>query len=243
MSEKNAPLSTHLKELRKRALVSLIAVIIMMAVSFAVLREWLMNLLTAPFGAAFKDALVFIGVSEAFIAYLKVSLLAGIVLASPIILWQIFAFILPAFYKNEKRVLFIVTGAGSLLFIGGIVFSYMLVLQPTLKVLIGGFSGGFQPAITIGYYLSFILKFLIPFGLAFEIPLIVYFLTKMQLVTTKQLKTWRKYILIVILIFAAILTPPDIFSQTLLAAPMYILFEVSILIGKLVERKRSKQEV
>lgn len=242
MSEKNAPLSAHLKELRKRALVSLIAVIVMMAVSFAVLREWLMNLLTSPFGATFKESLVFIGVSEAFIAYLKVSLLAGFVLASPIVLWQLFAFILPAFYKDEKRVLFIVTGVGTLLFIGGIVFSYMFVLQPTLKVLISGFSGGFQPAITISYYLSFVLKFLLPFGLAFEIPLVVYFLTKMNLVSTRQLKAWRKYILIVILVAAAILTPPDIFSQTLLAAPMYVLFELSILVGRLVERKRAKQE-
>lgn len=242
MNEKNVPLSTHLKELRKRALISLIAIIVMMAMSFAVLREWLMNLLTAPFGLAFKDALVFISVSEAFIAYLKVSLLAGIVLASPIVLWQIFAFILPGFYKNEKRVLIIVVGTGSILFIAGIVFSYLLVLQPTLKVLIGGFSGNFQPVITIGYYLNFILKFLIPFGLAFEIPLIVYFLTKLNLVTNKQLKAWRKYVVIAIFTFAAILTPPDVFSQTLLAAPMYILYEVSILISKLVEWKREKRE-
>ncbi len=241
MKNKDLPLLAHLEELRKRAFVSLIAVITMMAVSFLVLREWLMALLIRPFENVFSQSLVFISVSESFMAYLKISLLAGVVLASPVLIWQILAFLLPAFYKKEKRVLLITTLVATILFIGGVVFGYVFVLQSTLKVLIGGFGTHFQPVITVSYYLSFAIKFILPFGLAFELPLIIFLLARMGLITAKQLSKSRKYILLIILSMSAVLTPPDIFSQTLLAVPMYMLFELSIIMVKITENNHLRR--
>lgn len=240
MKDKQVPLTAHLKELRYRVIVALGFTCLTTFSAFVFFREYLMHFIVAPLKVLGLN-LIFIGVSEAFMAYLKVAFLAGLIIAWPIILWQILAFIIPALYRREKVALCVCTFLGTILFIGGVVFGYWFVLTPTLRILAIGFSGDFQASLTATHYLSFILRFLIPFGLSFEIPLVIYFLASLGVVSVQQLKRWRKYMLIICLVVAAVLTPPDVVSQSMLAAPMYLLFEVSIQIARWVEYRRQKK--
>lgn len=240
MAEQKLPFREHFKELRRVLMVSFGAVFVFAFVIYVLLREWVMELLTGPV-KALGMSLIFTGVSEAFLAYIKVSLWAGIVVASPIILWQLLSFILPGLYAQERRKLLLTLAIGSLLFILGLLFGYFVVFPLALNALLFEFSGSMTSYLTIGNYLSFAFKFLIPFGLVFEIPLLVYALSDMELVTAKSMARVRKYILVVFLIIAAILTPPDIISQGLLAAPMMLLYEAGILVARLVERRKLKQ--
>lgn len=238
MNDNKLSMALHFKELRKRLLIILITIFIMTTISFICFKDFIMNIAIAPI-TKLHHTLFFLGVSEAFLAYMKLSLLAGIIFASPIIIWQILAFILPGLYKNEKVVLLVTSISGAILFISGILFSYFFVIEAALRIFLISFSGSFQALITTNHYLNFLLKFLLPFGLTFEVPLIIFLLAKVNLVTSSKLKIWRKYIIIIFLIIAAILTPPDVVSQILLTLPMYSLYEISIIIVKIVEQKKN----
>lgn len=237
MADQKLPFLDHFKELRKVLVVSFGAILIFTLLIYGLVRQEVMDLLTLPL-APFGMNLIFTGVSEAFLAYIKVSVWAGLVLSSPIILWQVLSFILPGLYPGEKRKLLSALFLGSGLFLLGVVFGYTVVLPLALKALLFDFSGDLTSFLTVGNYLSFVMKFLVPFGLVFEIPLIVYVLSDLGLVTAEKMGHYRKYILILFLTFAAILTPPDIVSQILLATPMLLLYEVGILIARGVERKK-----
>ncbi len=128
------------------------------------------------------------------------------------------------------------------LFVAGIAFGYFFVLRLGLRALLFTFSGGFNPLISAANYVSFVLSFLIPFGLVFEIPLFVYFLTKAGIVNPVLLRSKRKYVILIILILAAMLTPPDIISQLFLALPMMLLYEISIEISSHVYKRKLKKE-
>ena len=147
-------------------------------------------------------------------------------------------FIAPALYKREKKAFFGAFAAAVLLFVGGIVFGYIVVLKFALKTFLIDYSQGFTPMISAGKYLSFFLNFLLPFGLAFLVPLVTLILSKLGIIKSKLLKKKRRYAILVILIVAAFLTPPDVLSQVLLAAPMYALYEASIGIAVLIEKKK-----
>ncbi len=169
MAEKELTLSAHFKELRRVIMISVVAIGLATMLCFGLWREVLMQWIVAPIQGD-GQGLIFIGVSEAFIAYFKISILAGLVLASPIVIWQLYSFILPALYKNERRLLLVVSFLGTILFLAGIAFGYILVLKPALKILLFQFSGQFVPQITANYYLDFVGRFLLPFGLIFEMP-------------------------------------------------------------------------
>lgn len=158
------------------------------------------------------------------------------------IIWQIMRFVLPALYSNEKRVFFTMTFFGIVLFVGGVCFGYFLVLQPIMVALIKLAGPNLTPMITASSYLSFVIGFLIPFGLVFEIPMVVYFLTKVGIINPDMLKKNRKYVLLVVLILAAMLTPPDIVSQLCMAAPMLLLYEIGIQISQFVYKRKLKKE-
>jgi len=159
-----------------------------------------------------------------------------------VIIWQIMRFVLPALYSNEKKVFFIMMFFGVALFVGGVCFGYFLVLQPVMSTLIRLAGPDITPMITASSYMSFVLGFLIPFGLVFEIPMVTYFLTMVGIITPDLLKKNRKYVLLVILILAALLTPPDIVSQLCLAAPMLLLYEIGIQISQFVYKRKLKKE-
>ena len=241
MDEKNAPIMDHLNELRRVLIISIIALIVGTLAAYIFFLEDAMNLIKAPI-ASLNIELNFTQVAEAFLTQLKVALLAGWIIASPVILWQIIRFILPALYKHERRIFFALIFSCIFLFVAGIAFGYFFVLRLGLRALLFTFSGGFNPLISAANYVSFVLSFLIPFGLVFEIPLFVYFLTKAGIVNPVLLRSKRKYVILIILILAAMLTPPDIISQLFLALPMMLLYEISIEISSHVYKRKLKKE-
>lgn len=234
------PLTEHLKALRRVFLISLIAVFVSSMLCYGFLREPIMSLVTAPM-AEYDIELKFTSVAEAFMAYMKISILAGVIFASPIVLWQILKFVLPGLYENEKKAFLTMLFWLFCLFLAGVCFAYFVVLKVALYALLFNFSGEFDPFITVANYLSFVGKFLIPFGIVFEIPLLIYFLTKFDLVTPESLVKYRRHIILVIVIAAGVFSPPDVVSQALLALPMYVLYEISIVISRRVYKKKLKK--
>ncbi len=239
--EKYAPMMEHLSELRTRLIRCMLALLLGMVICMVFFQEELASFIMKPFMELEGNKLVYVGLTEGFLFNLKIALLGGCVLASPVILWQVMRFVMPALYRNEKRVFLLMTFFGILLFVGGICFGYFLVLQPVIRTLIRLAGDNLQPMITANSYMSFVLGFLIPFGLVFEIPMFVYFLTKAGIITPSMLSKNRKYVLLIVLILAAVLTPPDIVSQLCLAAPMLLLYEAGIQISRFVYRRKQKK--
>ena len=247
--EKYAPMLEHLDELRTRLIRCALALLLGMVICFAFFQEPLADIIMGPFRVLdglqnnmVDRNMVYTTFAEGFLFYLKISLLGGCVLASPVIIWQIMRFVLPALYKNEKKVFFTMTFFGVVLFVGGVCFGYFLVLRPVMETLIRLAGEELTPMITASSYLSFVLGFLIPFGLVFEIPMVVYFLTLVGIINPSMLTKNRKYVLLVVLVLAAMLTPPDIVSQLCLAAPMMLLYEIGIQISRFVYKRKQKKE-
>lgn len=241
MDEKYAPIAEHLRELRKVIIWIAISLVVGTIICYSFFIDQAMALVTAPITDLGLE-LKFISVSEGFMAHIKIALLGGTILASPIICWQLMSFILPALYKHERKIFYVLLFFSVVLFVTGIVFAYFFVLRLALNALLFTFSGELIPEITADYYISFVLKFLLPFGIVFEIPLFVYFLSKIGVIKPEHLRKNRKYVLLVILVLAAMLTPPDIISQLMLAAPMYLLYEISIKISSGVYKRKERKE-
>lgn len=242
MVDKRLSVKAHFLALRKAIIVSCAAVFIAFVVIYGLFREPVMQLLIGPIKEMGID-LVFTSVSEAFLAYLKVSLWAGLILAMPIVFWQILAFAWPGLYKQEKKKILIVLFLGTSLFVVGIMFAYFVVFKFALMALLFEFSGDFATFITIESYLNFTLKFIFPFGLIFEMPIMVYLLSSTGLITGNKMRQARRYMIVGIFIIAAILTPPDVVSQVMLAVPMLVLYEISILIACYVGRKEKAPNI
>lgn len=241
INESYAPMLEHLDELRTRIVRCALALLLGMVVCFALFQQQLTEIVMGPFMALEQD-MIYTQFAEGFMFQLKIALLGGVVMASPVIIWQIMRFILPALYSNEKRVFLLMTFFGILLFVGGVCFGYFLVLEPIMQTLIKLAGTDLTPMITANSYMSFVLGFLIPFGLVFEIPMVVYFLTTVGIITPDLLTKNRKYVLLVVLIIAAMLTPPDVVSQLCMATPMLLLYEIGIQISKFVYKRKLKKE-
>lgn len=229
----------HLEELRRVFLVSAVAVLIASSIAFAY-REFFLDLITEPV-QALEINLVYTAMAEGFFTQVKLALIAGLIAAMPVILWQVWGFIIPALYPHERRWVYLLVPASLVLFAAGVLFAYLSVFRVAVRFFVM-VSGDLQPMITIGKYLSFTMWFLVPFGLVFELPLVVMFLTRIGVITPEFLARKRKYALLIIFIIAALLTPtPDPLTQTLMGGPMYLLYELSILVSRLVRRKRQKE--
>ena len=234
--EKRLPFLVHLEELRRRLLKSVIAVVIMAGGAFY-FREQIMAFLTGPFG---DQRLHNMEVTGAFYAYLKISLLVGILASLPIVFYQMWAFISPGLYRRERSTILPLVIVSTFLFLLGAGFCYLTVLPLALKWLIG-FSGEFMiNTITISSYISFVGLLLLAFGASFQLPVIAYFLGRLGVLNSTFLAKGRRYAIVVILIVAAIITPPDVFTQILLAGPMYILYEISILTVRFTGRAEDR---
>jgi len=180
--------------------------------------------------------------TEGIFTKFKIALIAGRILASPVILWQIWQFIVPDLYPHEKKYLSRLIPISIILFVAGEVFAYTTVFPVAVYILVQ-LGSEFEPMFTIGKYLSFTLTFLIPFGLIFEFPLVIYFLTSIGVVTPEWLIRNRRYAIVITVILAAVLTPgPDPLSQMIMALPMAVLYEVGILVSKVVAKKKRKRE-
>ena len=222
----------HLHELRKRLIISIAAVVLCSLISYFFAQD-LVHFITAPAGK-----LYYMNPAEAFFTYLKVSFFAGFLVALPVVLYQMWAFILPALTKTERKVSIVLVPSSVVLFFVGLSFSYFLVLPAGIKFFIGFATEDLQPLFSVGQYLSFVISFLLPFGFIFELPLFIFVLAKMGILTSKYLISKRKLMLVMSFVIGAVISPtPDIFSQTMVAIPLLVLYELSILLVKHVLRK------
>lgn len=238
MEDKKLTLIQHLAELRKRLFVILLIAIVSSFISYF----YVDRLITEVLKLAQRMNLVYLTPPELFIACIKISLVTGLIVSSPLIFYQIWLFIKPGLMLEEKKYILISLYAGVFFFILGITFAYKVILPVTINFFIGFEVEGIKPMISFGNYIGFISSILFSFGLVFEMPMIVVTLTKFKLISPEILKKNRKMVVLVIFVVAAILTPPDIISQVLLAMPMLLLFELSIFLSSLI-KKREKNNL
>lgn len=237
-------LRPHLVELRKRLGLSVLSVFIAFIIAF-VFHEIILEWITAPLNEALAevahlskkaaDGMVTTHqVGGAFFVALKVSFFAGLLGALPIILYQVWLFISPGLYSNEKKMVLPFVVGGTVMFLVGVLFAYYVVTPFGFQFLITFGSFLYTPLINIEDYVGFFTKIMMGFGLAFELPVFAYFLALLGLVTDKTLKDFFKYAILIIFVVASLLTPPDVLTQLLMAFPLIVLYGVSIYIVRMV---------
>jgi len=237
------PFTAHLEELRKRLIICFVAVGIGFVLSYG-FKEKLFQILTRPLMGVMKagDKLIFTGLPEAFFTYLKVAFLSGIILATPVIFYQFWMFVAPGLYDKEKRLMLPIVVLSTIFFVGGSFFGYFIVFPYGFKFFLGFASDIIKPLPSMREYLSFASKLLLAFGLVFELPLIVTFLAKLGMVSVPFLKKNRKYAILLFFIGAAILTPPDVVTQIMMALPLMVLYEISIVGAKIFGKKKPAED-
>lgn len=221
----------HLTELRRRLIRCVVAVLLGSCITYA-FDEEIMQFLLAPAGK-----LYFMHPGEAFFSYAKVVLFSGFLLATPVVFYEIWRFFVPAFTRRERMVLGIMVPSSILLFYTGLAFSFFLIVPIGIKFFMGMGSEDLSPLFSIEKYLDFIITFLLPFGLAFELPLVIIIMAAIGLVNSQQLKKYFRYVFFVSFIVGALLTPPDIISQITLALPLTALYGLSYLVVRFILRK------
>ena len=241
--EEKVPFTSHLEELRKRLIYSLIAVVICFLICY-LFKELLFKILTLPLVAVLpeKSSMIFTSLPEAFFTYLKVSFFGALFLSAPIVLYQIWRFISPGLFPTEKKYAFPFVFFSTIFFVGGALFAYYAVFPIGFKFFVGFATESIRPMFTIREFLAFACKLLLAFGVIFELPIFMFFLAKLGVVNSRMLAAKRKYAILLIFIAAAVLTPPDIVTQILMAIPIMLLYEISVWIVKLGEKKSIKNE-
>ncbi|MBR8464404.1 twin-arginine translocase subunit TatC [Campylobacter sp. faydin G-24] len=230
-------LKPHLVELRKRLGISVLTIFIAFGICFLFWNP-LLAWMTAPLKQALPQGsnIIFTQVQEPFFTAMKVAFFAGLVVALPIVFWQFWLFVAPGLYDNEKKYVIPFVISATFMFICGAAFCYYVVVPLGFAFLIN-FGGQLFTALpSIGEYVGFFTKILIAFGISFELPVVTFFLAKIGLVDDIMLKKYFRYAIVIIFIFAAIVTPPDVLSQFLMAAPLIALYGMSILIAKSVRK-------
>ncbi len=237
MEDKTLTITEHLGELRRRIIFILISVAVTSAGAYYFIDE-ILNFVTQAGGI---EDFVFISPTEAFFVIIKLSLLTGLMGAMPFIFYQLWKYIGVALKKNERKYLIYFGPLSYLLFLIGAAFAFKGVLPLGIKFLLSFSKQNITPLITLNAYVSFLGKMITAFGLMFELPVVILFLSKIGVVTPKTLKKGRKYAIVVIFVLAAFLTPPDVISQIMLAVPVLAMYEISIWICIVVTKKREKK--
>jgi len=227
----------HLTELRDRLIRSIIAVGLLSIVAWN-FKEFFFGIIRAPILPYLpNEGLVYTAPTDKFMAFLKVSFLSGVIMATPVWVYQFWMFIAPGLYKNEKKFGLYFIFFGTLLFLTGVTFVYFVVYPLAFEFLLN-FGGDTDKAmITINDYLSFFITTTIVFGLAFELPLVLTLLGIIGLVTQPLLKALRRYAIVLICVMSAVITPPDVMSMVLLVLPLYGLYELSIILVGIFGKK------
>ena len=222
----------HLTELRKRLIRSLIAIGIGSCIAYYFIED-IMHLLTGPAGK-----LYYMQPAEAFFTYIKVAIFVGFLIALPVVLYQIWRFVLPALIGMERYLLSVIVPVSLVLFIAGIAFSFFFVLPAAVKFLVGFSTQELQPMFSIKQYFDFVIAFLLPFGFIFELPLAIVLLAKVGIVSSKFLAKQQRIVIFLTFIIGAVISPtPDIFSQCMIAIPMILLYEISYVIVRFGMKK------
>ncbi len=239
MDEKKLPLTSHLQELRKRLILCFIAVGAGFVICYA-FSQTLFDILAKPLFKIMPagGSLIFISVAEAFFTYMKVAFIGGLILTSPFVLYQVWAFVAPGLYRHEKRYVVPFVLAGSFFFALGILFGYFVAIPVGFKFLLGYAADLIKPMPSMKEYLSFSIKFLLAFGVVFEFPVVLVLLARIGVIEAKTMARHRKYAILLIFIFAAVMTPPDLVSQILMALPLMGLYELSIILSRIFGKKR-----
>lgn len=236
--EARLTLVEHLGELRKRLIISCLAIILGSVLCYNYIDKIIQLVVKPAAGLEF----IYLSPPELFIAYVKISLILGLAVALPIVLFQIWMFIKPGLKEKERQHVLFAMFMGIIFFTMGIVFAYYIIIPMTIQFFIKMSVDQIAPLFSFANYISFISSLLLSFGLVFEMPLIVILLTQLGLVKPDTFKKSRKMVILGTFIAAAILTPPDVVSQTMMAIPMLVLYEFSIIISTIIYGKNQKKK-
>lgn len=236
-------LKPHIADLRKRLTISTITVVVMFFACFSFyepILEWMM----APVKHALPagTSMIAVEIQETFFTAMKVAFFGGFIISLPVIFWQLWLFLAPGLYDHEKKLVVPFVFFATLMFLLGAAFAYYIVVPIGFDFLIAFGNSVVSVLPSIGKYVGFFTKLLIGFGIAFELPVITFFLAKIGLVNDQMLKDFFRYAVVLIFIISAILTPPDVISQVLMAAPLLILYGVSIYIAKVFNPAQKEEE-
>ncbi len=236
--DEKIPFTAHLEELRNRLIICFVAIGIGFAISYF-FKEKIFYILIRQLKAvmAVGDKIIFTGLPEAFFTYLKVSLLAGLMLATPIVLYEFWMFVAPGLYEKEKKVILPIVLLSSIFFIGGALFGYFVIFPYAFRFFLSFSNDTIQALPSMREYLSLSARLLLAFGLAFELPLMLTFMARLGLVSVAFLRKNRKYAILIFFTGAAILTPPEVVTQILLALPLMVLYELSIIGARFFGKK------
>ncbi len=252
MDESNS-FTSHLIELRTRLLNSLIFIFFVFVISYF-FSEQIYNFLVEPYAAAVRDdqnsrRLIFTALHETFITYIKVAFFASIFLGSPVLLIQIYKFIAPGLYKNEKKAILPYLISTPILFLLGGLLVYYLVMPLAIKFFLSFETLGSNTTLPIqleakvNEYLSLIMRLIFAFGISFQLPILLNLLARIGIVNSDYLRKRRRYVIVIIFAIAAILTPPDPITQVGLAIPLLLLYELSIFTVRFTEKKSEKENL
>lgn len=237
------PFTAHLEELRKCLIISVAAIALGTFISFA-FKERLFHLLMRPLVQALPgQKMIFTGLPEAFFVYLEISVIAGIILAMPVVLYETWLFVAPGLYAHERRFAAPMVILSTFFFAGGVLFAFFVVFPFAFKYLVGFETELVRPLPDMREYMSLASALLLAFGLIFELPLVLTMLARIGIVSPAFLKKNRKYAFLLAFVAAAIFTPtPDVFNQVLMAGPIIILYEISIWGAKMFGKKREEKD-
>jgi len=229
-----ADLKPHIADLRKRLMISAAMLVVMFFACFFV-YDVILKFMMIPIEAVLPEGskMVAIEVQETFFTALKVSFFSAFLLSLPVIFWQFWLFMSPGLYENEKKLVLPFVFSATFMFLVGGAFAYYIVVPYGFEFLVGFGSQVVSVMPSIGKYVTFFTKLVFGFGIAFELPVVTFFLASIGLVNDQMLKDFFKYAVIIIFVLAALLTPPDVITQFLMAGPLIILYGVSIYIAKI----------
>ena len=234
ISEKRLPISEHLEELRSRIINSIIVVVVLFFISwFFKLR--ILDIIKKPHSITMESlglsqSLQVLSYQEGFYAYIKLCLMTAVFLAYPVILYQIWKFVEAGLYKKERRYVRIFAPISFIAFIIGVLFGYFFLIPFGLQFLIKVLGGEIQPIITMSQYISLVTMLTLALGVVFQLPLVMLFVSRIGMLKAEDFIKWRMYAILIIFILAAVITPPDPFTQVMTALPMIILYEIGILV-------------
>ena len=242
-SDDKSPLLSRLGDIRKRLVRAAIAVGIGFAIAYG-FSEKLFAILAYPLKAnmAPGDRLVYTGLPEMFLVYIKTALVAGLLLAAPYVFYQIYLLVAPGYYQKQKKNITLFVLCSTVLFVGGSLFGYFVVFPHGFKFFLAFSNDSLRALPSVKQYFSLAVKLLFAFGFVFELPVAAFFLSRMGVVTADFLKEKRRYAILLIFIIAAFLTPPDVISQFMMALPLVVLYEFSILIARIAGKKKKETQ-
>ncbi len=236
MQDQEMSLVNHLEELRKRLITIMVAFVAFFVAGFVFIKDiydWFVRDLE------FKLAVL--GPSDIIWIYFKLAGMVALAGTIPVLVWQIWLFIKPALTSREQKVTLAYIPASFVLFVTGLAFGYFIIFPTVFQFLIEMNDGMFETMFTIEKYFDFLIHMTLPFSFLFELPVIVMFLTSLGILTPRKLQKVRKYAYFVLVIIATMISPPDFISQTLVAIPLIVIYEVSILLSKIVFRKKERK--